>query len=377
MAFKYYDLTKILKTGADYLIIIGERSNGKTYATLKYGLEKYFKDGSTMGYIRRWEEDFRSGKGASLFKSHVNNKVIEKLSKGEYNDTYYFGSKWFFCKVEDGEIVKKCSEPFCYAFSINNDEHYKSLSYPNLNTIIFDEFLTRKMYLTDEFIRFQNLLSTIIRLRDNVKIFMLGNTVNKYCPYFQEMGLKRIDKMIQGTIDVYQYGTSRLKVAVEYCGSSEKNSKPSNFYFAFDNPRLKMIQSGEWEIDIYPHLPYKYLPKNVYYRFIIVFDNQMLEGEFIHLSSYSYIENDKEKIMKKSLDFIFIHRKTTPIKEDFKGLVFTSKTSPKMNYRKVLRGLDEIEKLIIFMFKADKVFYSDNEVGEIVNNFLLNQKINV
>ena len=62
MGFKYYDLTKILKTNADYMIIIGERSNGKTYATLKYGLEEYFKNGSTMGYIRRWEEDFRSGK---------------------------------------------------------------------------------------------------------------------------------------------------------------------------------------------------------------------------------------------------------------------------------------------------------------------------
>ena len=53
MGFKYYDLTKILKTNADYMIIIGERSNGKTYATLKYGLEEYFKNGSTMGYIRR------------------------------------------------------------------------------------------------------------------------------------------------------------------------------------------------------------------------------------------------------------------------------------------------------------------------------------
>ena len=36
---------------------------------------------------------------------------------------------------------------------------------------------------------FMNVLSTIIRDRENIKIFMLGNTVNKYCPYFDEMGL--------------------------------------------------------------------------------------------------------------------------------------------------------------------------------------------
>ena len=53
-------------------------------------------------------------------------------------------------------------------------EHDKSNSYPSINTVIFDEFLTRRFYVPDEFILFMNVLSTIIRLRDNVKIFMLG-----------------------------------------------------------------------------------------------------------------------------------------------------------------------------------------------------------
>ena len=41
---KFYSLNKINKIGAVYNMIIGERSNGKTYAVLKYGIEEFIKD---------------------------------------------------------------------------------------------------------------------------------------------------------------------------------------------------------------------------------------------------------------------------------------------------------------------------------------------
>ena len=40
---KYYSLNKINKKNATYNVIFGERSNGKTYATLKQVLEKLKK----------------------------------------------------------------------------------------------------------------------------------------------------------------------------------------------------------------------------------------------------------------------------------------------------------------------------------------------
>ena len=96
--------------------------------------------------------------------------------------------------------------PFAFGFAITSQEHDKSTSYPNVRTILYDEFLTRNAYIPDEFVLFCNVLSTVIRQRDDVKIFMLGNTVNKYCPYFKEMGLNNITKQKQGTIDIYKYG---------------------------------------------------------------------------------------------------------------------------------------------------------------------------
>ena len=41
MKQKYYSLKSILATDAQYNIIFGERSTGKTYAVLKYGIEQY------------------------------------------------------------------------------------------------------------------------------------------------------------------------------------------------------------------------------------------------------------------------------------------------------------------------------------------------
>jgi hypothetical protein len=55
--------------------------------------------------------------------------------------------------------------------------------------------MTRSGYLGDEFVKFCNLLSSLIRDRKDCVVYMLANSVNKYCPYFEEMGLEDVDKM--------------------------------------------------------------------------------------------------------------------------------------------------------------------------------------
>ena len=43
MKAKYYSLKNILDKNAIYNVIFGERSNGKTYSVLKYGLDVWKK----------------------------------------------------------------------------------------------------------------------------------------------------------------------------------------------------------------------------------------------------------------------------------------------------------------------------------------------
>ena len=355
---KFYTLKNILEFDADYNMIYGERSNGKTTAVLRHGLEDYVKSGyvNQLGIIRRWEEDFKGKNGKQVFEGIVNLGWVEELTNGEYNSIYYYSQRWFLCEYDEkGDRTKLQENPFALGFAITSEEHYKSTAYPNVKTILFDEFITRNYYLPDEFVKYQNLLSTIIRLRTDVKIFMCGNTINKFCPYFNEMGLTGIKKQKRGTIDIYTYGESELRVAVEYSDFPSKK-KASNKYFAFNNPKLEMITHGGWEIDIYPHLPHKYAPKDVLYKFYVVFDGEVLQGNIIGVGDVT---------------FLFFHRKTTPIQEDNTNLVYQFKVDYRRNYRiNILKPYTKVDKYIADLLNRKKAFYQDNEVGEIINNYL-------
>lgn len=354
---KYYSLDRILKEDATYNMIIGERSNGKTYSVLEYGIKKYFEDGSEMGIIRRMQDDLKGKRGAAVFSSIINNGLVKKYSKGKYNWITYYANRWYFANLTDDHEIKRDEKPFAYGFAISSMEHDKSTSYPEIRTILFDEFITRNYYLPDEFVHYMNVLSTIIRERDDVKIFMLGNTVNKYCPYFDEMGLRHVSTMKSGTIDVYNYGDTNLKVAVEYTAPTT-GGKKSDKYFAFDNPKLQMITGGDWEIDIYPHLPIKYVPKQKLFEYFIEFDKETLHCEIIDTDHGT---------------FTYIHKKTTEIKDEEKDLIFSSRRHTYQNNirRKITKVYDRIGEKIYEFYKKDKVFYQNNEIGELIRNYLI------
>ena len=352
---KYYSLENILAKNAQYNIIFGERSNGKTYSVYKYAIEQYAQTGKQLAIIRRFDEDFRGKRGATMFEAVNTNEEVKKATKGEWTHIYYYASRWYFCKYEDDKRITN-EKPFAYGFSLSAMEHDKSTSYPDVTTVLFDEFLTRTIYLTDEFVLFMNVLSTIIRDRKDVKIFMLGNTVNKYCPYFGEMGLKHIKDMKIGDIDVYRYGDSNLTVAVEYTPTNKKG-KDSDLYFAFDNPKLSMITGGAWEIDIYPHCPVKFTPNEILFTYFIIFDDSTLQCEIV---------------LHENNCFTFIHPKTGEIKNPESDFVYTPEFSSKPNYRrKITKPVSKLEKKIASFYMTDKVFYANNETGEIVRNYLL------
>lgn len=358
---KYYNIAHLLKDYPDsqYFMAFGERSNGKTYSALDYAVERYFKYGEQFAYIRRFGEDVRKKNLMTLFAPHVENGRIKELSNNKWSLVDYTGSKFYPINYDDEtRKTERELEPMGHAFDLNAVEHHKSTSFPKVTTIIFDEFLSRQGYLTNEFVLFMNTLSTIIRDRNNVKIFMIGNTVNKYCPYFTEMGLTHIKDQKPGTVDVYNYADTGLSVVVEYCDPmSKRGGKSSDIYFAFDNPQLKMITTGSWEIAIYPHLNIRYRPKDVVAQFFIEFDDTLLHGECVC--------TEKEY-------FTFIHPKTTQIKDMDNDRVYTNRPNEKYNYFVGIGNQrDALSCWIQKMITENRVFYSDNETGEVFRNYLM------
>jgi hypothetical protein len=352
---KYYRLKKILSYNAKYNFIFGERSNGKTYSVLEHGLINYIKTGKQTAIIRRYQDDFTGKRGQMMCDNLVTNGAVAKLTNGEWTTIYYYGSRWYLARIEEDRIIKD-TNPWAFGFALTSEQHDKSTSYPNVTTILFDEVISRTGYLDSEFVLFTSVLSTIIRDRTDVTIFMLGNTINKYCPYFKEMGLKHVKEMDPGDIDVYSYGESGLTVAVEYTKSNAEG-KPSDVYFAFDNPKLSMITGGAWELDIYPHCPVKYKPKDIIFIYFILFDSAVLQCEIVSVDDVT---------------FTFIHKKTTPLMDPYHDLIYTPDFSPRHNYRRLItQPQDDLDKKIAWYYKTDRIFYQDNEVGEIVRNYLM------
>lgn len=354
----YYSYKNIDKKKSLWNLVIGERSNGKTYGLCEKMIKNFFVNKKASAYIRRYAMDIKGHRGQQVFAGNVANGQVEKYSKGKYNGIRFKSRRWTFILKDEDENILAESSPFCYAFALAEYEHDKSTTYPDITIIGFDEFISRDLYLEDEFTLLANVLSTIIRQRGDAKIYLLANTVNMYSPYFKELGLKHVRDMQPGQIDVYTYNEGKTTLAIEYCDTSlqNKGKKDSNKYFGFDNPKLSVIKGASWEIPTYPHAPCKYFRKNILFTFFIIFEEEMLQCEII---------------ARDNNIFMFVHRKTTPLRDEKNDLIYQQEYNPAVNYRrKITIPQTKVESKIADLIKNDKVFFQDNLVGETFRNYL-------
>lgn len=361
----YYDRTAIDETGANWRIIIGTRSNGKSYSICKTILEDYFEKGNRAVYVRRYEEMITPKNIQTLFDPHI--ELIIAASDGKYNGVFYRAKEFHLCYYdEDGHIVAKDPIPFCICRSVNTWETTKGADVGVINLICFDEFLSREGYLKDEFVAFCNLCSSIIRNRKDCVIYLIANSVSKYCPYWTEFGIDGVDKMKQGEIRVYTYPNSKMKLAIEYCAQSLITKEVNDSFFAFENAQLSVLTEGSWEMASYPHAPYKILESDIKYRFYVMFGGQLLQGQIIHPSTTNH-KNDL---------FIFFCRQTKDIDIDDKTVLYSSKPTLSICHVRFLKDQPtEIHRMIANLILKNHMYFSDNEVGEICRNWLIDQGI--
>lgn len=234
----FYSLKDILDKHADINLIISGRSNGKTYSLCKYVLEQYKKTGKKFVYIRRWTDDIKIANAQKLFLPLQSE--IDKIFGEGYEVTYY--QKQYFLKDPEGN-----KETIGHVLALSESHHQKSVSYVDIGTIFFDEFIQMagERILPDELSRYENTLSTIIRFHTDIKVFLLANTVSKFAPYFSYYKID-INHMEPKDILVKDFPTDAgiLRVACEYAEVSNKISKKTSKYIL----NSQMITKGQWEI---------------------------------------------------------------------------------------------------------------------------------
>lgn len=350
----YYNLDDIKKANANYNIIFGKKGNGKTYAIITEIVNQFFKTGKPSAYVRRYDADIKSASISSLITdNHV--KLIKKLSHGKYDRVIYKAKKFYVGKYNN--ITKKVEfdndNILLYCFALNNWEHENGGDIGELAILHFDEFLTRQNYLKDEFIKFTNLVSKLKRDR-NITIYMTGNTFNEYAPYWDEMGLTQIRHQKQGEIAIYTYNTDKLKVAVEYCLDSD-NTKQTDFYFGFNNPRLDMIKKGTWEQSQYRHLTKRYTKDDIKQVFYVIFDRHYIRGV----------------IYKQNKDLLIYYTPCKELPNDLDNTIIY--TDQPVTNRLHTNSFDitacHVHKIIRVLMATNRDYYTNNYIGEIINNF--------
>lgn len=168
----FWDINPSLTYNALFNFIIGNRGGGKTYGTKQYVIKRYLKTGEQFVYVRRYKDEIKDTK---TYFTDIANK---------------FPGHEFTVRGNELRIDGKAAG---YAISLSTSKLKKSVAYPNVSTIIFDEFIIDKgfyRYLPNEVEYFLDLYETIARMRDNVRVYFLSNAVTVANPYFIYFKLK-------------------------------------------------------------------------------------------------------------------------------------------------------------------------------------------
>lgn len=164
----WYDINKTLTYNCLFNMIIGNRGSGKTYGAKKLAIKNFLKKGHQFVYLRRFQEELDETAETYFDDIIVNNEFPDVTI--EYQAGCYF---------INGQLAG-------YTMALTKAKSYKSISFPLVYLIIFDEFLIEDngytRYLKNEVTQFLGLYMSVDRYRGCI-VFFLANSVSMVNPY--------------------------------------------------------------------------------------------------------------------------------------------------------------------------------------------------
>jgi hypothetical protein len=162
----YYNPNKMLSYNRILNFVIGARGIGKSYAWKVHPIKRFLKYGEQFIYLRRYKPELKK---VNQYFDNVKEEFpgVELKVKGR---EFYV----------NGKLAG-------WAIPLSSWQSEKSNAYPNVSTIIFDEFLREKDnsgYMPNEVSALLNLMDTVFRDRENCRCVALSNAVSVVNPYF-------------------------------------------------------------------------------------------------------------------------------------------------------------------------------------------------
>lgn len=374
-----FDTRILLKLYPDarYYFILGGRGWGKTYPTLKLSLEDALDKKGAFAYIRRYKESIGDSFIQDLMAPH--NEWIEQYTEDAANKIVYWRKRWYAerwgeSETKEGEKVYKRLEKFQPAlggaFAMNTWETSKGPDFGadknGVKNIIIDEALSAGGdYLTDEWTKFQNVISSLVRenYMKDTKIWLLANPVSKYnSPYFRNLGItKRMLKQPGITEIKYPPDPNGRQMSCVFCYLGMDNPKDTakdltfSTFFAFPNSVSKSITHGEWELAESSHLP-----STVYNDSDEIFQTYfVMEEDIIGCKIMRYCATDRY--------YLFFY----PSKKVAKGCYYFTLTTDLNSYAIIgLRTGHRVSQVLSDIWKTGQVYYADNTTADMVHGWM-------
>lgn len=183
-ALKYYNFGPVLSRNAVYNFIVGARGLGKTYGAKKKAIRDYLRFGHQFIYLRRYSTELKSA--LPTFFADISH---------EFPDVQFrvIGAE---LQCRRGTTKSDKWELMGYGIALSKAQQKKSVSFPRVKTIIFDEFIIDRgavHYLPEEAKAFNDFYSTVDRWKDKTRVLFLANSVSIMNPYFIEYNIRPKD----------------------------------------------------------------------------------------------------------------------------------------------------------------------------------------
>ena len=286
---EYFDPTLRPIDTAKYLTVFSRRATGKTTNILLLGMVMNKLYNTTIVYVRQAEDMIAPKNCGEMFSVIQNLDYVYKLTDGRWNGVKLYRRRWYYCNYdEDGREVERADTHFCFMCDIVQANNLKS-SFADVNAdyIVYDEFVNPG-YIPDEFVKFCDLISTIVRQRFSPIVWLISNNTDKESPYFYEMECNDIVRAL-GKGESRSYTTERgTDCYVEWYSPEVQHNKSrgildrmNELFFGFKNKKLGSITGEDWAIKPAQHIPrdeVDFLIQNVY----IMNHNKYVKLDFVY-----------------------------------------------------------------------------------------------
>lgn len=177
----WYDKGALLSHNKFLNMVLSNRGGGKTFHFTRWAIDDFLKNKKQTVWVRRYGTELTDDEKGILVKDRFFSAVKKE---GLYKDVEL--------KIE-GSTGLINGEVAIHFVALSTSRQMKSVNFPEVNKIIFDEFLItegRNGYLKAEVEIFLDLCETVFRLRDDGRAVLLANTISIVNPYFLFWNLK-------------------------------------------------------------------------------------------------------------------------------------------------------------------------------------------